>query len=150
MLKLPLTYTTFDDEEITEEFYFNISTSEFIEYEVEYEEGLLEVLKRIIKTKDRKGIITEMKKIILLAYGKRSPDGKSFMKSDEMREAFSHTAAYQTLFMKLSLDDQFAADFLIGVFPKDFSEELAAGFADVKSKALEEGKTIADVVAETA
>jgi hypothetical protein len=124
MLKRDISYEDFDGEKVTSTFYFNLSKSEIIELEVGYKEGLQETLTRIVKTNDRKRLIEEFKKIILLSYGERSEDGKRFVKNDELREAFSQTAAYDALFIELATDDEAAAVFIRGVIPKDFAQEI--------------------------
>lgn len=125
MLKRDIKYETFDGEEVTETFYFNISKPELIELEVGVDEGFGVFLERIVKTEDKKQLIAEFKKIILLAYGEKSADGKRFVKNDELREAFSQTAAYQELFMQLSTDAKVASDFIKGLLPKDMAGEIA-------------------------
>jgi hypothetical protein len=122
MLKLPITYTNFEDEEVTDTYFFNITKSELIEFEVSYEGGFVNALNRIIETRDHKAIIAEFKKLILWAYGEKSEDGKRFVKSEELSREFSQTLAYDALFMKLSTDDTYAAFFINGVVPKDMVE----------------------------
>ncbi len=61
---------------------------------------------------------------ILLSYGEKSADGKRFIKSDESREAFSQTAAFDTLFMELATEDEAASNFIKGILPKDLSLEI--------------------------
>ncbi|MET0466308.1 MAG: hypothetical protein ABW007_24330 [Chitinophagaceae bacterium] len=124
MLKRDITYEDFDGEKVTETFYFNLTKSEIIELEVGYKEGLQEVLQRIIKTEDKKRLIEEFKRIILLSYGERSEDGKRFIKNDGLREAFSQTAAYDALFIELATNEESAALFIKGIIPKDFVQEV--------------------------
>ncbi|MET0786302.1 MAG: hypothetical protein ABWY25_06310 [Paenisporosarcina sp.] len=124
MLKRDITYEDFDGEKVTETFYFNLTRSEIIELEVGYKGGLQEALQRIVKADDKKTLIAEFKKIVLLAYGVKSDDGKRFIKNDELREEFSQTAAYDALFMELATSDDAAATFIRGVVPKDFAKEV--------------------------
>ncbi len=124
MLKHKITYENFDGEELTEEFYFNLTKTEMVELEVEHKEGMQEWLDRIIKTEDRQLMIAEFKRIILLSYGEKSPDGKLFVKNDQIRESFSHHAAYHTLFMQLATEDEAAANFIKGILPKDLAKEV--------------------------
>ena len=63
-------------------------------------------------------IIKVFKELVLKAYGEKSPDGKRFIKSDELSTAFAQTEAYSELFMKLATDDKAAADFVNGIIPK--------------------------------
>ena len=124
MLKRDITYEDFDGEKTTETFYFNLTKSEIVELEVAYDGGLQAALLRIVKTNDRKNLVAEFKKIILLSYGQKSEDGKRFIKSDELREGFSQTAAFDALFIELATNDDAAATFLKGIVPKEFSQEM--------------------------
>lgn len=124
MLKRDITYEDFDGEKVTDTYYFNLTRSEIIELEVGYKEGLQVALQRIVKSEDRKALVEEFKRIILMAYGERSEDGKRFIKNDAMREAFSQTAAYDSLFIELATDDKAAATFVLGIIPKDFAKEV--------------------------
>jgi hypothetical protein len=125
MLKKEITFEDFNGDKTTETLYFNLTKSEMIEMEADYEEGLDATIKRIIKTNDRQGLIREFKKIILKSYGEKSEDGKRFMKSDAIRDAFTQTAAYDAMFMELATNDIAAAAFMKGILPKDMQAEVA-------------------------
>lgn len=125
MLKRPIKYTDLDDNEVTEDFYFNLSKPEIIEMEVEHKQGFKERIEQIIKTEDRKTLVEEFKKLILLTYGVKSEDGKRFIKSEQLREEFSQTPAYEELFMDLASNDGAASEFIIGVLPRDMRDEAA-------------------------
>lgn len=118
MLKKTITYTDYNGEERTEDFYFNLTPAEITEMQYEVDGGLEERLKRIVNSKDQPAIIKEFKKLILKAYGEKSPDGKHFMKSEEISNLFAHTEAYSILFMELATDAQKAADFVNAITPK--------------------------------
>jgi hypothetical protein len=124
MLKRDITYENFNGVKETETFYFNLTRTEIVELELSYDGGLEVSIQRIIDAQNVKALITEFKRIVLLAYGVRSEDGKRFMKSDELREAFSQTAAYDALFMELATDDNAAAIFIKGIIPSDMSKEI--------------------------
>jgi hypothetical protein len=121
MLKRDITYEDFNGETITETFYFNLTKTEIIELEVEYKVGLEETIKAIIKAQDNKSLIAEFKKIVLLAYGVKSEDGRRFIKSDKLREEFSQSAAYDALFMDMATNEDSAANFIMGIIPKDLN-----------------------------
>lgn len=108
-----------DVEEVEEDFYFNINKSELIELEVEHNEGLEKWVERIVKAEDRKTMFAEFKRIVLLAYGKKSEDGTSFIKSPELSQAFANHAAFDVLLTDLCTKDDFAAVFTKGILPRD-------------------------------
>lgn len=124
MLKRTIKYTTFDDEEVEEVFYFNFSKPELIDMDAKYEGGIAGLIRKISDSKNIREIIGIFKMIILDSYGEKSDDGKRFIKSDERREAFSQSAAYETLYMELCSETNAAVEFLVGVMPKEFQGEI--------------------------
>ena len=126
MLKKSITYEDFNGEEATEIFFFNLSKAELIEMELSHKGGLSESLKEIAASEDGKRIIEEMKSIILTSYGKKSADGRRFMKSDQIREEFASSEAYSVLFMELVTDAEAAVAFVQGIIPKGMTDEPAS------------------------
>ena len=118
MLKETITYTDYNDNERKEDFYFNLTEAEVIEMEMSESGGLVEMINRIVAAQDAPAIISVFKKLILKAYGEKSPDGKRFVKSEEISEAFSQTEAYSILFTKLATNADAAKDFVNGIVPK--------------------------------
>ena len=125
MLKKTITYEDFNGDEVSEDFFFHLSKAELVEMELSHEDGLSEALQRIIAAKDGKGIVTEFKNIILSAYGKRSSDGKRFVKNADVREEFESSEAYSTLFMELVTDTDAAIEFINGIVPSGLAEDAA-------------------------
>lgn len=136
MLKRPITSTDFDGNTTTEEFYFNISRVELIEMEVSELDGLKATIEKIVATKDMKSLIKEFKKIILDSYGIKSEDGKRFVKSQELRDEFAQSGAFDVLFMDLATNETAAANFIMGILPSDMAEQLANATPQDKPKGL--------------
>lgn len=122
MLKKTITYTDYNGSERTEDFYFNLSQAEVMEMEMSTTGGLAETIKRIVAAQDAPAIIKIFKDLVLRAYGEKSPDGKRFIKSEELATAFSQTEAYSILFMELATDADAAAKFVNGISPVDTSK----------------------------
>lgn len=118
MLRKTITYTDYDGNNRTEDFYFNLTKAELAEMELSEYGGLANMLKRIIDEKDNKRIVEMFKNIILNSYGEKSQDGRRFIKNEELRDAFSQTEAYSELFMELASDADAATMFVNGVIPK--------------------------------
>ena len=118
MLKKTISYTDFDGNERTEDFYFNLSKAEIMEMELGVVGGMTQMLNKIVATQDSKKIIETFKDIILKAYGEKSPDGRRFIKNQELTDAFSQTEAYSELFMELATNADAAAAFINGIAPK--------------------------------
>lgn len=125
MLKKTITYKTMDGESVTEDFYFNLNNAELVELELSFPGGISEHLKAISASEDGRQIVAAFKTIIQKAYGKRSENGKRFLKSDELWADFSGSEAYSEFFMSLVTDPGAAAEFVEGVIPKDLQEKVA-------------------------
>lgn len=117
MLKKTMTYVDFDGNERTEDFYFNLTKAEVTEMEMSTEGGLRNMLEKIVAAQDAKRIIEVFKDLILKAYGEKSPDGRKFIKNQELRDAFAQTEAYSDLFMELATKADAAANFVNGIIP---------------------------------
>lgn len=151
MLKQPLTYKDFNGDTVTNDFYFNLTKTEVIELQVYYKDGPDVWLANVTKSNDNQAILAEFKRLILLAYGEKSADGERFVKSDELREAFKYTAAFDHLFMKMFLEPKFAAEFITALMPDDLDEvgeKLAAMDAAEMAKEVEKAQKKAEKKAE--
>lgn len=117
MLKKTITFEDYNGNSRTEDFYFNLTKAEITEMEMGTTGGMAEMIKRIVAAQDAPAIIEVFKKLILKAYGVKSPDGRRFIKSKELSEEFAQTEAYSELFMELAQDADKAAEFVNGIVP---------------------------------
>ena len=124
MLKKTISYVDYNGTERTEDFYFNLSKAEVAEMEMGIDGGMTEMINRIVAAKDSPAIIAIFKKLILQAYGEKSADGKRFIKSKEISDAFSQTEAYSNLFMELATNADEAANFMNGIMPAVEKNEI--------------------------
>lgn len=118
MLKKTITYTDYDGLERTEEFRFNLTKAELVDMELTTAGTFSETMKRIIAEKDIIRIAKLFKELLLKSYGVKSDDGKRFIKSQELSEAFSQTEAYTDLYIELLSNPEEAAKFFAEVAPK--------------------------------
>ena len=118
MLKKTITYTDYDGLERTEEFRFNLTKAELVDMELTTAGTFSETMKRIIAEKDIIRIAKLFKELLLKSYGVKSDDGKRFVKSPELSEAFSQTEAYSDLYIELLSNPEEAAKFFAEVAPK--------------------------------
>ena len=129
MLKKTITYVDYDDNKRTEDHYFNLTQHELMEMQLEVDGGLKRTLEKIINENDEKLIMKHFKKIVGLAYGKKSDDGRYFDKSPEISARFFCSAAYETLMNEFMTSPKAAADFINALIPKellDKAPELSA------------------------
>jgi hypothetical protein len=123
VLKKTITYTDFNGDEVSEDFFFHLSKAELIELEMSYEGGMSDWFQKIIAAEDGKTIMEFVKKIILTSYGQKSADGRRFVKTQELRDEFASTEAYSVFFVELVTDAEKTAEFANGVLPQGLVEE---------------------------
>ena len=121
MFKKTMTYTDYDGNTRTEDFFFNLTRAECMEMNFSETGGLEKMLRKIIAEQDSKRIVEVFKEIVLKAYGEKSPDGRRFIKTPEITEAFAQTEAYSDLFIELATNAESAAAFINGIIPANLS-----------------------------
>lgn len=128
MLKKTITYTDYNGESRTEDFYFNMTKAEIVEMEMSVNGGMSEFMKKVASTQDAPTLMSLFKDLVLRAYGEKSLDGKRFNKEDEngrkLADDFKQTEAYSELFMELAFNAEKAAEFVNGIIPQDVAKQL--------------------------
>lgn len=124
MLEKVIKYEDFDGNKREETAYFHLSKPELIEMQVSEAGGLEKVIKKITEEQDNKKLIALFKDLIVKSYGEKSLDGKRFVKKQELTDAFIQSEAYSELFMELATDSDKASEFIMGILPKDLSEQV--------------------------
>lgn len=133
MLKKTIEYTDFNGEKQSEEDYFHLSKSELTQMELSQKGGFQNYITKIVEEKDNRKIYEMFKEIVLVSYGEKSADGRSFIKKKVidgetvmLRDIFEQTAAFDALMMELiSSDERTIAAFINGIVPKELAEEMS-------------------------
>ncbi len=119
MIKKTMTFTDYNGNERTEDFYFNLTKAELAEMELSTTGGLGQMIQDIINAQDTPRIISIFKDLVLKSYGVKSADGRRFIKSKELSMEFAQTEAYSDLFMTLATDEAAATEFVNGIVPPE-------------------------------
>lgn len=126
MLKKTMTTVDFGGTERTEDYYFNLTKAEIIEMQLCTDGGFVETVKKIVEAKNQLELTHLFKTIICASYGVLSPDGRKFVKNQQVLDDFMATQAYSDLYIELlSGDGKAAEDFVNGILPKDLTNEAA-------------------------
>lgn len=135
MLKKTITYTNFNDDEVTETFWFNLTEAELADFQNSNPDGLsmTQYMQQIYDTKDTQKLYVLMKQILLMTYGEKSADGRHFRKSKEITDDFEHSAAYPVLFVELMSDANKASDFIMQCLPKKLRSSVPDDPAEVQA-----------------
>lgn len=136
MIKETIVYTDFNDNELVEDFYFNLtkdelvlfgtSSNEFTDMMKINESGkdLNEIIESVKKETDVRKIYMSFRDIILMSYGEKSEDGKRFVKSEEKTKDFEQSNAFSELIISLINDGEKAARFIDGIIPSDLRGQV--------------------------
>lgn len=128
MLKKTMTYTDYNGNQVTDDFYFNLTKAELIELEISTDKaaGLEATINKLQEELNGAEIMALFKKIIRKAIGKKSVDGKRFIKNDEIADEFMQTEAYSDLFMDICTDAKKAAEFFNAIVPQSEEQQRQA------------------------
>lgn len=118
MLKKTITYTDFNGNIRKQDFYFNLTQQEVAELEITTPGGIEAYVDGIVNAKSQVELLDFFKRLIRMSYGKKSPDGINFYKSDEIWKNFESTQAYSDLYMELATNTEEAIKFFNGIVPK--------------------------------
>ena len=127
MYKKTIKYVDYNGNERTEDFYFNLTKVEVINLEINNRAGLLDKFKdmfslgedgQVKDLADKQAIWEFFCNLVDSSYGEKSPDGKRFVKSKEILEAFKQSPAYDE-FIYSMFDAKEASSFVNGIIPQD-------------------------------
>ena len=117
MFKHTVKYVDFDGNNREEDLYFHLSPAEMTQFEYSVKGGMRNLLEKAIKDQDGPTLMKFFVRIVEMAYGRKTNDGRRFEKSREIYDDFAQTNAYNAMFMELVTDENFTKKFVDAVFP---------------------------------
>lgn len=104
---------------------FNLNEVELIDLEIDKgPKGILGYVEKIQKNEDKAEAIRFIKDLIRKSYGIKSDDGQRFVKTEEIWNDFSQTAAYPAMFALLTKSDVELEAFMLGVVPSEYRKQM--------------------------
>lgn len=141
MFKKTITFTDYNGKERTEDHFFNLSQAEVLKWiATEGDYTLDQYLLKIAKANNGQEIMDQFERIIYLAYGEKSLDGRRFIKTEEVKRNFMETEAYSVLFTEMMTDASKAAEFINGIIPEKLANDVREAMAKNKDGIPEELK----------
>ena len=132
MIKKTITYTDYEGNKQTEDFYFHLTKGDLLDWTTE-DGGLVDKIVNITKEDDPVKIIPIIKKIIIRSYGVRTPDGKGFIKDPEIVKNFQYSEAFSELYVELSTLADKTVEFIEGILP-EFDEDTKKQIEEARKK----------------
>lgn len=136
MLKKTITFNDLDGNPVTEDFYFNLTKAEIAELELSHKNGYSEYLKSVISTNDGGLIIATFKDLVTRSVGRRSEDGRRFIKNQQITDEFLQSEAYSEMFLTLVTDANEGAAFVKAIMPVDIVAQIDAEARSTQNLAL--------------
>ncbi len=133
MITRTFTYEGFDGKLYSDTWYFHLNEAESFKIRARNIEGMDGMLRTLSRTNDGGEIMDLIDAIILSSVGKKSIDGRQFIKNPEVRDEFRQTDAYSQLFMELISDSEKASEFMIGILPAKLAAEARKNMAEVSA-----------------
>lgn len=129
MLKHTFTYTDYNDQQQTEDLYFNITKTELADHldlkdQIEKLADRFSGPERNLTVPEITEILNLVKTFMKISYGVKSDDGKRFVKGDQVWEEFTQTAAYDQFLFSLFENAEKAITFLLEVVPQDLRTQV--------------------------
>lgn len=137
MFKKTIEYTDYNGVKKTEDFWFNLNQTELTELALSPAGGLDTMLKEVISSADTETILKTFKKIILMAYGKKTPDGRFTKRTDDGRKLaddFEESVVFPKIFMEISFDSDKAVEFINGCVPQELKDEIGKATNEANDK----------------
>ena len=117
MLVRRIAYTDYNGDDQVDECMFNLSQAELAKMSLSQSGRLEDYIREMIRERDVERIGELADKLIRMSYGKKSIDGRRFIKSEELTTEFVQTEAYSELYMELMSDAEALANFIVGIVP---------------------------------
>lgn len=116
-----ITYTDIvTGKQVTGTFYFNITETELAEMNFDINGGFEGLMQSLNDNPERSHIVKVFKTLLGKAVMEKTPDGKRFVKSEDITNEFLGSDAYSELFKKLAFNNdytyglEFLADTIMG------------------------------------
>lgn len=131
MLKYDVKYVDYNNEKVEKTFYFNINKLELMKLQVSVDGGLDTKLTKMITANDYAEILKFFTEIVKLAYGEKSDDGQTFVKSEKLSGAFVQSAAFEQMCNDFFFSDEKTGtdkvvNFINGIIPQDMRKKAEA------------------------
>lgn len=134
MIKKTISYVDFNGTKRDDEYYFHLSVPEATRFAARFgEDGWEAGIKKIVESRDLTEVLDLFEDIILTSYGQKSQDGRTFVKSKEMRESFSNSEAYAQLFEELVTSEDAMTKFAEGI-GMSTAQQIASKAAEPATK----------------
>jgi hypothetical protein len=124
MYKLTVTYENFNEEKVTKDLYFNLTTDEFVSLYGQHKD-VNEWIDELLKGGNTNDLLKMLRELIFKSYGIKSADGERFEKSADILKQFKESAAYEAVMVEMLENPKFGEEFISKVAPKSLTKKVS-------------------------
>lgn len=115
MIKKTVKYIDLNGAEQTEDFFFNLNKAEAIKLTARAGGDITAFAEYLAETKNLEAMVTFIQDMILMSVGVKDPDGRKFIKNDDIRADFENSIAFAELFEELLVNPESCKEFATGL-----------------------------------
>lgn len=127
MLTKTITYENFNGESVTKTLHFHLKATSLARMELRHETDghtFPELLQKLIDETQYEKLYEVVEELLLMSYGEKSEDGESFVQTEEMKNRFKDSAAFEAVMIEILMDgSENAIDFIRALVPKSILEK---------------------------
>lgn len=124
MITKKIKFEDWDGNPREETWCFHLTDSDIVDWELSESGGLSKLIEKISETQDVPKLKDLYREVILKSVGKKDADGRRFRRSEEIRQEFLETGAFDTLFMELLTVEGAGAAFVNGLVSDKLREAM--------------------------
>lgn len=121
MLKKTIKYEDYNGNVVERDYYFNMSQFEANRYDASHRGGIIAYLNNIVEQQDGEKLFAALEELVMICVGARSPDGRQFFKTEDAKNEFRYSGAFDAMMMEFLKNPKGIEPFLKGVLPKNAS-----------------------------
>lgn len=126
MFRKIVDYKDFDGNQRKEEFLFHLTKADITKMLlVDKDLTLDKILLKIAKERDQKKAGEFFDNLIRKSYGKKSEDGRRFVRNEEILDDFLSTEAYSIIYTEIISNAEKAAEFVNGIMPNEVIDDIS-------------------------
>lgn len=131
MLKKEVSYIDYDGNRRQETLYFNMNKAEIAAMQVKMDGKYIGHLKDLVANNKIESLFDFFRGLVLDSYGKKSEDGRRFVKNAQLREEFEQSIPFSDILIDLLTDGDKMSNFTRNILPPDLITE--AGGLDAQA-----------------
>lgn len=131
MIRKEISYVDYNGNGQTDVAYFHLSKAEIGKLQMRQNGTFIDRLQDLVARRKVEALYDFIYNLVLDSYGERDPEGRKFIKSEEMRTDFEQSIAFSEFLMDLLSDSDKLSTFVKDIIPRDLM--TAAGEVDAKA-----------------